>query len=138
MKTTIIPKSKWLHFGFSAHFICGRWCRFHMATQVGPWLISTVGLYVPNYKTGGSERGESDWLMANPNGEEIGCGRFYETMVFHAGKACDAPECGCGMPEVDGSDIDFRGYLTPREATIGHRDMCAKWAGISKIEDKLL
>src|SRR5919106_127620 len=38
---------KW--FGHAAHFICGRWCRFHLATQVGDYLVSTVGEYWPEH-----------------------------------------------------------------------------------------
>jgi hypothetical protein len=35
-------------FGHAGHFICAEWCRFHLCTQVGPYLISTVGEYVPD------------------------------------------------------------------------------------------
>ena len=35
--------SKWKWFGHAGHFICGTHCRFHPPTQVGKYLISTVG-----------------------------------------------------------------------------------------------
>ena len=123
-----IPPSKWKWFGVSAHFICGTWCRFHMATKVGKYLVSTVGQYVAPRRSGGHEAIEAAWLKEHPNGEEIGCGRFYETMVFKAGKPCAAETCGCGLPGIDGNELDTYGYLTAGEATRGHMAMCNKWA----------
>jgi hypothetical protein len=54
-----IPVHNWKWFGSAAHFICGRWCRFHLATQVGRYLISTVGEFV-HPRHGGSERAEAE------------------------------------------------------------------------------
>jgi len=125
-----VPHSEWKHFGNAAHFICGRWCRFHLATQVGPWLVSTVGEYVHPSRSAGSERTEIDYLLDNPLGEEIGGGRFFETMVFPAGEPCNTKECACGMPAIGGDEVDFSGYMTRKEATEGHRAMCEKYAAI--------
>lgn len=102
-----------------------------MATQVGPWLVSTVGEYVHPMHSGGREVDENAWLVAHPMGEEIGCGRFFETMVFLAGEACAVSGCDCGLPENSGSSLDFDGYQTRGEATQGHLAMCDKWAAIS-------
>lgn len=125
----MIPAADWKWFGQAAHFICGRWCRFHLVTQVGEYLISTVGLYVHPRHSGGNERQEMEWLVKNPNGEEIGFNRFYETMVFLAGKPCAEEGCNCGQPALaSGESHDFSGYKTAGEATIGHYAMCAKWA----------
>lgn len=118
----------WEWFGHAAHFICGRWCRFHMATKVGKYLVSTVGEYVHPRHSNGSEMQEAGWLKANAPGEDIGCGRKYETMVFLAGKRCSSKDCGCGLPEISGSELDFRGYNTAREARDGHMALCVKWA----------
>jgi hypothetical protein len=124
-----VPHSEWRWFGNAAHFICGRWCRFHMATQVGGYLISTLGEYV-HPRHGGSEKAESEWLKENWTGEDIGCDRKYETMVFVAGKPCDAPDCGCGLPSISGDELDFRGYNRAAEATRGHMAMCEKFAAM--------
>lgn len=124
----MVPESEWRWFGLAGHFICGRWCRFHLCTAVGEYLISTVGLFVHPRRSVSREDTESDWLSQNPNGEEIGCNRFYETMVFRCGKPCDAPGCKCGMPQHDGAELDFEGYQTVQDATEGHRRMCEKWA----------
>lgn len=108
-------KVKW--FGCAAHFCCGRWCRFHLATQVGKYLISTVGEYVHPSMSGSSESTEEEWLKKNAPGADIGFNRKYETMVFKVGKLCG---CGCGLPSISGSEIDFAGYMTAKEATEGH------------------
>ena len=128
MKT--IPVKDWEWFGHAAHFCCGRWCRFHMATKVGPWLISTVGLYVHPRNSEGNETNEGKWLSDHPNGEEIGCDRFYETMVFKAGAPCTSLECGCGLPGIGGSEVDSEGYKTAGEARKGHMALCLKYAKV--------
>jgi hypothetical protein len=40
--------------------------------------------------------------------------------------------CGCGMPvPTDYSELDFAPYGTAGEATVGHVEMCEKWAAMS-------
>lgn len=123
-----IPKDQWKWFGHAAHFICGRWCRFHLATRVGKYLVSTVGMLVHPRHSGGSEAAEYKWLVEHPNGEEIGCDRFYETMVFDAGEPCAIKECTCGLPSIGSDGLDFLGYKTAGEAAKGHYELCRKWA----------
>jgi hypothetical protein len=140
-----LMKNNWKWFGVAGHFICGRWCQFHLCTQVGEYLVSTVGEYWP-------ERGSREihakvcdpkWLMKNwqLKGDEfdaaymkrfgfqdIGCDRKYETMVFRAGKPCDREGCKCGLPSIDPSNLDFLGYNNAKDATAGHMKLCKKWA----------
>lgn len=85
-----------------------------MATKVGKHLISTVGDYYP---------------MSATERQEIGHKRFYETMVFRAGKLCKADGCLCGMPTIDGHEIDFMPYNTAKDAQAGHLAMCKKYEG---------
>ena len=118
----------WEWFGHAAHFIGGRWCRFHMATKVGEYVVSTVGEYIHPSHSGGSEQSEAEWMKKHWPGEDIGYNRKYETMVFRAGKPCNSMECGCGIPTIDGHALDFRGYNTARNARAGHMELCAKWA----------
>jgi hypothetical protein len=125
-----IPESEWEWFGNVGHLIVGSWCRFHLTTVVGQYLISTVGFWVPP-KAG--ERAEADWLAKHPEGEEIGPGRFYETMVFVAGERCGG-DCGCGLPSTNGHELDFAGYQKPAEAQRGHMEMCRKWAAVADAE----
>lgn len=129
------PLKSWRWFGHAGHFICAQWCRFHLTTQVGPWLVSTVGLFVHPRHSNGSERGEAKWLAENPNGEEIGLDRFYETMVFRAGAPCTVEGCGCGLPKISGHEVDFSGYNDAKAATEGHYALCEKWAALDHEAD---
>lgn len=127
MKKTI-SKDKWEWFGNAGHFICGQWCRFHLCTKVGKYLISTVGEYVHPRHSGGGEMSEASWIKKNWPGEDIGCGRKYETMVFLAGERCQNKECGCKMPTIKGTELDFDGYNKPGDAATGHYKLCEKWS----------
>jgi hypothetical protein len=131
LQTTPVPADEWKWFGNAGHFICGRWCRFHLCTQVGPWLISTVGEYVHPRHSAGGEKQEAAYLMENPLGEEIGCGRKFETMVFEAGPPCRDNECNCGLPKIASSERDAEGYNDRGSATKGHLSMCQKWAALA-------
>lgn len=121
-------ETKWQWFGSSGHYICGRWCRFHLCTKVGRFLVSTVGEFVHPRHGKGTEQGEADWLEKNWPGEDIGYKRKYETMVFKAGEPCVVPKCGCGMPKAIMPELDVAGYNTAAEATKGHMRLCRKWA----------
>jgi len=126
-----IPKKDWRWFGNAGHFIAGQWCRFHLCTQIGSHLISTVGEYVHPRHGKGTELGGAHWLKKNWPGEEIGFNRFYETMVFEVGPPCTAEGCNCGLPALaSAEELDFKGYKTAEEATAGHLAMCKKWADL--------
>lgn len=124
----MIPTDKWEWYGHAAHFCCGRWCRFHMATKVGNYLVSTVGEFVHPRHSGGSEQTEAAWLVENWPGEDVGVNRKYETMVFKAGAPCAGKGCKCGMPAISGHELDFKGYNTAGEACAGHLALCKRWA----------
>lgn len=116
------------HYGTAGHFIGGNQCRFHLCTEVGDYLVSTVGEYDP--------AGESKEMRAilkrsydeagDKNCIKIGCDRFYETMVFKTKKSRCA--CGCGVPNIVPNELDFEGYDTAGEATKGHFKMVEKWS----------
>lgn len=128
---SVSPKD-WKWFGNAGHFICGEWCRFHLCTQVGCWLVSTVGEYIPPILSQGSEQKEAVWLKRHPTGQEIGLGRTFETMVFMAGKPCSDEICGCGLPEISGSELDVGCYNSRKDATEGHLALCLKWSKVPK------
>lgn len=71
----MVPESEWRWFGLAGHFVCGRWCRFHLCTAVGEYMVSTVGLFVHPMHSAGREGTEAKWLRQNPDGEKIGCNR---------------------------------------------------------------
>jgi hypothetical protein len=111
----MIPKAKWKWFGNAAHYCGSNYCRFHLTTEIGKYVISSVGEYRP----------------FNNNGkmEEIDYDRFYETMVFKVSSHCDMNECGkCMLPIIDGNELDVSAYNTAGDAAKGHMAMCNKWA----------
>lgn len=130
----MIDPKDWKWFGKPGYHICSQWCRFHLCTQVGSYLISTVGEYVHPRHSAGKKTTEEEWMNENYPGEDIGLDRKYETTVFRIGKGCcETDRCGCGIPEQDGSEIDMRGYNRAREATEGHNELCNQYA---QREDK--
>ena len=139
-------RSDWRWFGNSGHLIVGRDCRFHLATLVGPWWVSTVGEYLPDIAVREITaevrgiavpegiRGDAaeSWWLKNVGYEPIGGGKdsLYETMVFRAGPPCMEDDCGqCGAPyPTEWDELDGVRYVTAGEATRGHEAMCEKWA----------
>lgn len=111
VRAVSVPETKWRWYGMAGHFICGDKCLHHLCTKVGNYLVSTVGDYRP--KEG-----------AEP--EQIGCDRLYETMVFKlAGGECD---CGCGLPVIVPSEIDYLPANDAPTADKNHIKLCRKIA----------
>ena len=113
-----IPLHEWKWFGSAGHLIISDRCRFHLCTQVGKFLVSTVGEYVPR-----DAAPDDIWP-----GKDIGLNRKYETMVFAAKGPCMRPDCRCGLPGLRRSELDFEGYNIRGDAAQGHLAMCMKWA----------
>lgn len=142
MNTTPVPRNEWEWFGVASHLIVGSDCRFHLATHVGPWLVSTVGEWLPDSSTwdiytntrGVTLEGRGDARRADFLKKvgfiEIGAGRLYETMVFALGdERCAEPDCNCGQQLVaDWGELDSDAYNNRRDAQRGHYAMCEKWA----------
>lgn len=138
----LYPPAAWEWYGHAGHLIVGSDCRFHLATLVGPWWVSTVGEWLPDSATwdiyaqsaGVTLKGRGDarrnQFLSDVGYVEIGCDRKYETMVFRSsGRRCETPDCGCGLPLVDEwGELDSDGYNDARSAREGHLAMCAKWS----------
>lgn len=144
----MISKSDWKWFGNAGHLCVGSKCRFHLCTQVGGYLVSTVGEYWPEDEVRRIHAGIHDpqWLIENGHMrgdsfdaaymkkfgfEAIGGSENdkYETMVFRAGKACTDKNCHCGMPvPTDWSELNCIRYSDAGGATKGHMAMCQKYA----------
>lgn len=135
-----IPVEDWAWYGNAGHFICGAYCRFHLCTKVGNYLVSTVGQYFPDSQVrellassrsidlkGRGDAREADY-MEKVGYQEIGWDRTFETMVFLAGKICAEKGCACGLPTIEGSELDFAGYNEAGAAAAGHLRLCRKWA----------
>lgn len=102
----------WKWYGRPGHFCGSADCRFHLTTQVGPYLVSTVGDYHPLNKDVPVNLG--------PNPED-----GYETMVFRISGIC---HCGCGRPQHDGREIEVDWYASALSAEAGHYALCLKHA----------
>jgi hypothetical protein len=138
--------NQWKWFGRAAHFILGEKCRFHLATQVGEFIVSTVGELWNERAVREIHASIADpaWFAANRKllgdsfdaaymkrfgFEEIGVQRKYETIVFKAGKPCTAEGCNCGMPiPSDYTELAANGYNDAGAATRGHYEMCERFS----------
>ena len=142
------PPETWEWFGSALHLIVGHDCRFHLGTLVGPWVVSTVGEWLPDSSSwdiyaesaGVTLRGRGDdrrnQFLREVGYVEIGAGRKYETLVFRAtGERCDRDECRCGHPEWSGSELDSDGYNERGDAQRGHYAMCFKVAALGEGEE---
>jgi len=122
----------------AAHFIGADSCMFRMATEVGGFIVSTVGQYWPDRPVreviarsrGIIIEGRGDDFdrkyMEKIGFEEIGHNRLFETYVFFSKPK--KPECGCAF-EVDGySEIDSLPANDPQQAYENHLMMCDKWS----------
>jgi hypothetical protein len=113
-----MSEKDWKWFGNAGHFICSDSCRFHLTTQVGKYLISTVGEYLPK----GIPTKQFESVGSDPD-------ELFETMVFEIGGYC---YCGCGLPLIGDvtEPLDIKRYKTPGEANQGHLKFCKKYDGV--------
>jgi hypothetical protein len=104
------PPKKWVWYGYAGHLIVGSRCRYHLATRVGNYFISTVGDYFP-------ERDRRETIGGGPED-------FFETMVFPVDG-----ELPSGDPNIlDWSAIECARYKESIDAERGHRGLCNKYA----------
>jgi hypothetical protein len=142
----MIPVKEWKWFGNAGHFICADDCRFHLCTLIGNILVSTVGQYFPGETVreiiakhrGVKLEGRGDYRQADYmekiGYETIGHKRKYETMSFKIKrKRC---ECGCGLPIIKPTTIDYAPYNDAKAATKGHHEICMKVAKSQKKRKK--
>ena len=108
-----IPEQKWEWFGSPLHFICASYCKFHLGTKIGKYLVSTVGeMYIDR---------EHEKLSRM---EQIGCDRLFETFVFYAIGTCKE---GC-CPRFTGNEIDSLPANDRKTANRNHLKLCRKYA----------
>ena len=134
-----MERSEWTWMPHAAHLIVGNDCRFHLATEVGGHIVSTVGEYLPDEGSreihaqfkGITLHGRGDDRRADFIRKcgyvEIGLDRTYETMVFPSRP--DDSGC-CPFRPNSYSELDFEGYGNAPDAFNGHLAMCEKWAAM--------
>ena len=136
-------RGSWVWMPHPAHFICASDCKFHLATYVGGYIVSTVGELFPDAPVrevlaesrkvkleGIGDARKTDYAR-KIGFETIGCDRLYETMVFKAKRRDKKPsaETGCCPWQIDvRNEVDFAGYNDPLAATKGHMRLCQKWS----------
>ena len=107
----------WRWCGHAHHFIGGPRCRYHLATWVGDYLVSTVGDYVPD--------GHSEPMSLGPEPD-----MFFETMVFTAHLVDDPDrDDNChGYTVTSWTEVDAWRYQAVEAANEGHLRACFTWA----------
>jgi hypothetical protein len=110
-----LAREDWIWLPHAAHFIGSHFCDFRMATDVGDFIVSTVGEYHRYLTTGNREK------------REIGRDRYYETMIFYK-KITDPNDCECCVFCPDGEEIEMIPYNSNVEAMNGHVSACDKYS----------
>lgn len=105
-KKTAIPRGKWIWYGSPGHFILSHRCVFHLLTEIGKYMVSTVG-----------DMWEEEEM------KDVWPGAKYETMVFKISERCP---CGCGTPRHNGREIQTFRSNTAKDATEAHYNLCEK------------
>ena len=114
--------TEWKWFGVAAHLCVSERCLFHMATDVGDYLVSTVGEFYPNMNIP-PERGLGKM-------EDVGCDRKYGTCVFK--KLDGSCKCGCELPNREGSECEGVGANDAKTAQDNHMEMCHKYCNAKR------
>lgn len=113
-------EKKWIWMGHAAHFILGHECQFKLATEVGGFVVSTVGeLKYPKLPG----------VIQKEEFEDLGWNRKYETMVFKSKKS----NLLCCPYIMDlPAEIDFLPANDADTATKNHYKLCEKWSDHEK------
>lgn len=132
-------RCRWVWMPHPAHLCVARDCRFHLATYVGGYIVSTVGEYEPEMAVreihaasrgiqlvGRGDERRAD-AMRKLGFETIGLERTYETMVFKAVRT-SREDTECCLWKITGGSLDMDGYNHGGEAFKGHLRLCDKWA----------
>ena len=135
----------WVWMPHAAHFILGHQCRFHLATYVGGYIVSTVGelvndtpvqkihakIHDPAWFAQHELDGGGQWRNEYHKRfgfEKLGAWGTYETLVFRAEPQRDREWLCCPWEMAEPEELDGRRYDSAVEATDGHMAMCWKWA----------
>lgn len=103
--------------GYPGHFIAAPWCLFSLHTHVPGFRVSTVGDYRPPH-----ERVREAWGPMR----QIGCNRYFETMVF-----LEEPDGTATSPMLE---LDTDAYETAEEAEAGHEALVQKYEALTAEE----
>ncbi len=109
-----ITKADWVWMPHPAHYCVAYRCRYHLATCIGGYIISTVG-----------EKAPIDCKEEYPSWEPISSGGIlYETMVFKARKS---KEICCPYEVAKHRELDCFRSMDRGDAYKGHLALCYKY-----------
>lgn len=141
-------RSNWVFMGHPAHFIGAKDCKFFIATNVGDYIVSTIGEWFPDREI---RRSDLQWIMKTGSQQEIklakriydlqgidfdneyydayglreiGHNRTYETLVF---ESMPAYNCCPYVPKTF-EEKDFIGSNSAKEATKNHYYLCNRYS----------
>lgn len=140
-----MKRENWIWMPHAAHFCMGHYCRFHLATYVGGYIVSTVGEYWPDASIRRIHAmcHDKDWFeehedlkgddfdhayMKKFGFEDIGVMYKFETMVFKAKKQTEKDHLCCPWIIDVRQSKEQDGYKTKVEATKGHMALCEKYS----------
>ena len=108
-------KKNWIWYGYAGHLVVSRRCAYHLCTDVGGYLVSTVGALYPHDKE----------MM-----ERIGSGPddYFETMVFR----CDGQNSDGDPNILSWEEVELKRYASSLEAEKGHHKFCKRYARMKK------
>jgi len=106
-----MSRKDWIWMPHPGHLCVSEKCLFSLNTYINGYIVSTVGEYKPNEKS--------------KKYEQIGWDRIYETMVFKAKKG--ETQCCPFTADIEGGEIDMKGYNCADTAMKGHYIMCEKY-----------
>lgn len=144
----MMDQRDWLWMPHPAHFCLAEKCRFHLATYVNGYIVSTVGELVPgetwmdviikhrniDMSDAQGEAREREFLAKvgyQPLGYSMDGEDTYETMVFKA-VPCemdDEKKC-CPYRIVVSEDQEMNRYKEAGDARKGHLELCHKYAAL--------
>lgn len=120
----MIPASEWIWHGHPLHLSVHRRCQFRMGTEIGDFVVSTIGEYE-------LEGGGYDTLGIDPHS-------FYETMVFRKTghfegilpdrRGADTLSGTKCCPDITGDDLFCERYSNSVSARVGHMLTCQRVA----------
>lgn len=105
-----IKRKDWKWLGYAGHFCQCYKCKFSLATEIGDFLVSTIGDM------------HNDFYDDDPitiGGE----GSFYETMVFSLKDEYYHDDSGCRVPDYCDC-IQSEYYMDSVHAREGHMKIC--------------
>lgn len=118
-------RSEWVWMPHPGHMYISQDCKFFLTTWINGYIVSTVGEYRPDSRIRDTWTKTQKRKYEKMGSEDIGNGRLYQTRVF---KSLPKDEASCCFYRImNSSELDDSGYVSAKDAYLGHIRMCEKW-----------